>query len=270
MKHDLQRIAASAAKASHLAGDEIMKIYRQTDVGIITKGDGSPVTAADHASEAVLLPKLREITPDIPIVSEESYARGERVDISGGTFWVVDPLDGTREFINRGGGFVVALALITDRKVALSVVHHPLTGITYAAHGPGTTTRTLPGEKPEQIKTRPLPSEGALLLINGPWADEPRIADWRARTKIPVARREDSSQIFYYARVAEGSADVFLAVYRQHEDGIYWWDTAPGQALVEGAGGTVLDLKGQKIIYNTTDYKAPAHIVCGFDSKQHF
>lgn len=266
MHLNLQEILDGAVKASRQAGDEIMRYYHGDNLGIITKDDGSPVTLADKAAEAILLPALRQLTPDIPIVSEESFSDGDRPDISGGTFWTVDPIDGTKQFINKTDGFVVALALIVDRYPVLGLVFHPALDLLYTSTDLGTALKTKGNSKSEIMRCRKMPDEGAFVLTNGSYADIGAVDKWLKKTSLPVAKRETSSPTFIYCRVAEGSADVFAGLHAIHKcGGVHWWDIAPGQAIIEAAGGSVKDLNGQRICYDSLDFLAAAHIARGIE-----
>lgn len=261
MPFDLARIAQAASDAARLAGDEVMRYYRMDDVGLLTKNDGSPVTLADKASEAILLPILKRLTPGIPVVSEESFADGIRPDTSDGTFWVVDPIDGTKEFINKTGAFVVAMALIVDFYPAVGVVFHPAMDILFTSAGPGTAMKTLDKKNTLPMRCRTMPADGAHLLTNGSYADIPAVERWLARTGQNVSKWETSSPTFHYSRVADGTCDILAGLHAVHPGGgIHWWDIAPGQALIEGAGGSVTDVEDRRIRYDSTDFMAPAHI----------
>src|ERR1700722_10285863 len=126
------------ARIAEQAGIETLRFYGAPEA--VWKADGSPVTAADHAAEKVILPALRALTPDIPVISEEEAAAGISPEVTGGSFWLVDPLDGTKEFIKQNGEFTVNIALIDHGMPILGIVHSPVTGDTYAAAGPGTAT----------------------------------------------------------------------------------------------------------------------------------
>ncbi|MEP4192448.1 MAG: 3'(2'),5'-bisphosphate nucleotidase CysQ, partial [Sneathiella sp.] len=115
-----QIITALALKA----GDEILTIYNR-DFDVATKDDESPVTEADVAAEKIILEGLVSATPDIPVLAEESVAEGRIPDLSGGTFWLVDPLDGTKEFVHKRGEFTVNIALVENGKPTMGVIHVP-------------------------------------------------------------------------------------------------------------------------------------------------
>ena len=115
------------------AGNAIMRIYGEDFVAEY-KDDYSPVTEADTAAEEIIIAGLSRLTPDIPVVAEEAFAAGHSPDISGGRFWLVDPLDGTHEFVEKNGEFTVNIALIEDGRPICGVVHAPALGQTYTGH----------------------------------------------------------------------------------------------------------------------------------------
>ena len=119
-----RELAVAIDTIAREAGAVILAIYSR-EFEIETKSDNSPVTEADRAAEAIIVAKLRSLTPKIPVVAEEEVAAGKQTDVGSGTFWLVDPLDGTREFISRNGEFTVNIALIRDWKPVLSTVHVP-------------------------------------------------------------------------------------------------------------------------------------------------
>lgn len=128
---------------AHRAGEAIMEIYA-TDFKTETKADKSPVTAADIAAEAVIEAGLTKFAPDIPLVAEEAASEGRVPDIFGGRFWLVDPLDGTREFVNRNGEFTVNIGLIVDGAPVLGVVHAPALDLTFTGlAGAGATGKSV-------------------------------------------------------------------------------------------------------------------------------
>ena len=139
---DRDRLVAEICALAHRAGAEILKYYRG-EYEVREKADASPVTVADEAAEAIILPALRALTPAIPVVAEEEMAAGKRVDVGGGPFWLVDPLDGTKEFIAGRDEFTVNIALVEAARPVLGVIHLPVSGVLYAAAGPGTASRSL-------------------------------------------------------------------------------------------------------------------------------
>ncbi len=257
---NLKELLPEVERIARLAGAEVMKHYAGTR--IYTKDDGSKVTDADLASETVILPALARLTPRIPIVSEERVATGEQPDISGGTFWTVDPIDGTNEFINKSDGFVVAIALVVGNRPALGVVYHPSLNLMYSAAGTGTASKiSADGVRaPLAAKTSagPIPH----ILLQQKYADMPYIKDYlERRFKGSAVRKDMSNGIFRACRIAEGLADMALVCTDKEEGRMAFWDVAPGQAIIESAGGRVETLEGNPLVYDAGDYYVSPHIV---------
>jgi 3'(2'), 5'-bisphosphate nucleotidase len=223
------------------AAAAIMEFYTD-DMQTETKGDGSPVTLADRAADAVILAGLRALTPDIPVVTEEEVSEGRIPDISGGTFWLVDPLDGTKEFIKRNGEFTVNIALILNGEPALGVVLLPATGEVYAAAGPGTAIRSRPLSKDEPISVRPVPAAGLTVLSSRSHADDAAVDEFLKGRR--VAARLAAGSSLKFCRVAEGAGDVYPRLGPTCE-----WDIAAGHAVLLGAGGSLTQIDGEPLTY---------------------
>ncbi|MBT6829590.1 MAG: 3'(2'),5'-bisphosphate nucleotidase CysQ, partial [Rhodospirillaceae bacterium] len=144
------------------AGDKIMQLYRR-GIAVQQKSDSSPVTEADEMADAYIVAGLRQGAPGIPIVSEESVAQGDLPDISGGRFWLVDPLDGTKEFISGTDEFTVNIALIENGVPVLGALHAPALDDCYLADGSGAFLISRNGLK-KQIHARAVPADGAVVV----------------------------------------------------------------------------------------------------------
>lgn len=226
------------------AGKAIMAVY-ESDFDVETKDDDSPLTKADLASHRLLAGGLAELTPDVPIISEESGLEDYNVRSTWTTYWLIDPLDGTKEFVNRNGEFTVNVALIHEHRPLLGVVHVPVAGITYVGcDGHGAERRDANGV-----------SERISVAIES--ANPVRVVGSRSHRGDSLNRFLEllgnvelhavgSSLKFCY--VAEGSADIYPRLGPTSE-----WDTAAAQAVVEQAGGLVLRLDGTPLGYNTKD-----------------
>jgi 3'(2'), 5'-bisphosphate nucleotidase len=255
---DLKKLLPAAEKIARRAGHEIMKHYEGT--AIYTKTDGSNVTDADYAAENIILPALAKLTPDIPIISEERVAAGHVPDISKGTFWTVDPLDGTHEFINKTGAFVVAIALIVDSRPVLGVVYHPAMNLMYSGAGPGTATKVdkegvctpLPDAKKTAKKMR--------VLINPHDIDKKYLKGLTAQFNV-AANVNGKSGILRACQVAESLADMALVYAKNHQGRTAFWDVAAGHAIVEASGGRIETLDGQSLLYNAEDLRVPPHVI---------
>ncbi len=237
---ELKRVAEEA-------GRETMRFYDAPEA--MWKADGSPVTAADHAAEAAILPVIRALTPDIPAISEEEAAAGVSPEIRGSRFWLVDPLDGTKEFIKRNGEFTVNIALIEDGLPALGVVHSPVTGDTYAACGRGTAT-LISGGVEKSIAVRKPPAEGITVVASRSHGGGPELDAFLDGLKVVELRSAGSS--IKLCLVARGEADLYPRLGPTME-----WDIAAGHAVLLGAGGRVETVDGGPFLYGKPDFRNP-------------
>ena len=240
---DLTRIAIAA-------GDCIMDIYAR-DFSIAEKDDNSPVTEADDAAEAIILAGLAAAAPDIPTISEEAAAAGHVPDFDT-TFFLVDPLDGTREFIKRNGEFTVNIALIEHGQPVAGVVHAPAISKLYrGAAGEGADEIEIASQSrggPDArlaavraIRTRAAPADGLVAIASRSHRDaktEEFLSHYNVRD-IMVA-----GSSLKFCVVARGDADIYPRHGRTME-----WDTAAGHAVLAAAGGTVTRLDGTPLTY---------------------
>ena len=240
---------------AHRAGAAIMAIYA-TDFEHRSKADDSPVTEADLAAEAVIEAGLTALAPDIPMVAEEAASQGRLPDISGGRFWLVDPLDGTREFLNRNGEFTVNIALIENGRPVLGVVHAPALGLTFTGQAGVGATRTQDTGPQAPIQVRATPAEGVTIVASRRHGD-PEAND-RLLRGHPVAGAKSAGSSLKFCLVASGEADVYPRFGRTME-----WDTAAGQAVLEAAGGRVTDEHGRDLAYGKDGLDNPAFIAWG-------
>lgn len=227
------------------AGAAILPLYAN-GCAMTRKGDGSPVTDADHAAEAVLLAGLAELTPHIPIVSEEQVAAGFCPDCSGGLWWCVDPLDGTKEFVNHTGEFAVSVGLISGLYPVLGALRVPVQGITYSG-GLGLGAWKQVGDDRHPIHMRAAPAEGLIAMISRSHRDG-AAADV-ALAEHGVTQQVSCGSAWKFGLIAEGAADIMIRYGRTCE-----WDTAGGQAIIEGAGGRVTDLTGARLAYGKPEF----------------
>ena len=238
------------------AGATIMAVYGRP-FEMRRKADSSPVTDADEAAERLIIEALTELTPDIPIVAEESVALGRVPDISGGRFWLVDPLDGTKEFISRNGEFTVNLALIVDRVPILGVVHCPAISLTFCASGPDEVFRQAGGGAPEPIRAR-APSGGLVTLVSrshrGVRTDE-------FLATLDIASISQAGSSLKFCQVAAGEADLYPRFGRTFE-----WDTAAGHAILAAAGGSLRSLDGADLAYAKPGFENPDFLARGRDA----
>jgi len=233
------------------AGQKILEVYQQSEgLEIKNKSDDSPVTAADLAAHAILHPGLEQLLPNVPVLSEESLLPPYDIRKSWRRYWIIDPLDGTKEFIKRNGEFTVNVALIEEGIPVLGVVHVPVLEITYAGQAGSGAYKIQKGHK-QSIRTRSLRSRLDKKLPVAVVASRSHGADAvdRFLTKITTAlgsvELKNMGSSLKLCLVAEGTADIYPRLALTSE-----WDTAAAQAIVEAAGGQVLDINLQEMRYN--------------------
>ena len=214
------------------AGDAILAIYRE-DFAVTKKTDDSPVTAADLAAHHLILDGLTLLTPDIPVVSEEGVIPSASERATWTRYWLVDPLDGTREFVAKNGEFTVNIALIENGRAVLGVVLAPALDLLYsAAEGRG-AWREQAGAR-TLLAVRKWPAAPVLMLSRA--HPDPEAAVRLAKLGHYEAMQVGSS--LKYCRIAEGVADAYPKF-----ASIYYWDTAAAQCVLEQAGGVALSLE---------------------------
>ena len=244
------------------AGDVVMRIYA-TDFAVQGKADASPVTLADQQAEAVILAGLRALTPDIPIVAEEAAAAGDvPALVAGGRFWLVDPLDGTREFVARNGEFTVNIALIDGGRPVLGVVLAPAVAVPGGAPGgclysgvvgQGAWLEDANGRRP--ITCRAEPVEGPTVLGSRSHGDASAMDAFLQRHLAgrPVARFATAGSSLKLCLLAAGQADLYPRLGRTME-----WDIAAGHAVLAAAGGQVCRVDdGQPLAYGKPGFENP-------------
>lgn len=236
------------------AGQEIMKIY-DTDFQVVEKADKSPVTEADKAAEELIIRSIRMgLTDKYPIVGEESFAEGNAPQVTDTPFWLVDPLDGTKEFVNRNGEFTVNIALIDSGRPVLGVIHAPAIERTYWGAEIGVFAQSG-GEEERIITCRQAPPEGLTAMVSRSHRGDEMESFLAAYT---IAGETTSGSSIKFCRIAEGDADIYPRLGRTME-----WDTAAGHAIVRFAGGTVTDLDGNDLVYGKPGFENPHFVVKG-------
>lgn len=249
MTHALETDLASGALAETIAdiAEEAARLilpYWRSGTTVETKSDASPVTEADRAAEALILKRLAEHWPEVEAVAEEASAADGVPASVGEWFWLIDPLDGTKGFVQGRESFTVNIALMRGDAPVAGVVTAPATSVTWAsrasrAPGQGAVRRVF-GETWRPIKVRDRPAEGVALLSHSMTDEEAtRLA---ARHGCTQWQGTDSSLKF--CLIAEGRFDAYPRTGPTSE-----WDTAAGQAVLEAAGGRVLGADGQRLTY---------------------
>jgi 3'(2'), 5'-bisphosphate nucleotidase len=254
---ELLEIIIAAALEAGRAAHEIFK----GDLKLARKKDDSPVTAADHASEAIILRCLRAILPDIPIIAEEEVAAG-RVPTIGATFFLVDPLDGTREFIAGRDEFTVNIALVRAGVPALGVVYAPATGELFAgdvaaahAFSAAASRHSVKSGARRPIHVRTAPAAG-LTVVGSRSHPNPKMRAYL--TGYPVADVVSIGSSLKFCLLASGDADLYPRLGTTME-----WDTAAGHAVLAAAGGVVRTAEGSALLYGKSGFLNPWFVASG-------
>jgi 3'(2'), 5'-bisphosphate nucleotidase len=235
------------------AGRVVMGVYA-TDFEVEVKGDDSPVTVADQRAEAVIFAGLKRIAPGIPVVGEEAASVGDIPDV-GACFWLVDPIDGTQEFITRNGEFTVNIALVEHGVPVLGLVLAPAIGrLFWGGRGVGAWVEDAQGRRP--IATRDVPPQGLTVVGSRRHGDESAVDAYLSGR--PVAERVTVGSSLKLCMVAEGAADVYPRFGRTME-----WDIAAGDAVLRAAGGVVKTSEGPVLVYGKPGFENPAFAAWG-------
>jgi 3'(2'), 5'-bisphosphate nucleotidase len=252
---DLDFLLSLAKDAAARAGEAIMGVYAGA-FDSRSKRDASPVTIADEIAEALIIDILLARAPDIPVISEEAAEADGLPAEAAERFWLVDPLDGTKEFIKRNGEFTVNIGLIEASRPILGVIGIPARNEIYAACGPGTAHEHRPDGTRRPIATRRCPEAGCVVAHSRSHANDARLEAYLADK--PLSQRIIAGSALKFCLIAEGRADLYPRFGPTME-----WDTAAGQAIVEAAGGTVTTLDGQSMRYGKPGFLNPGFIALG-------
>lgn len=245
-------------KIIHDAAAVIMDIYQQADLGIEQKSDHSPVTAADIAAHKTIMAGLNKMTPDVPVLSEEGvvpFAERSQWPL----LWIVDPLDGTKEFIKRNGEFSVNIALVEDGVPILGMVFIPTTsegyfGVTKSWQGLPTGAVKWHGKDIESIRVREPHTPLIAMTSRSHGPSLPDALKEELKAKYESVREIPKGSSIKACRIAEGVADLHLRRGPTSE-----WDTAAQQAIVEAAGGMLVSPKGDPFRYNQRETLLNGH-----------
>lgn len=235
------------------AGSVIMEIYA-TDFEVNAKGDASPVTQADAKAEALILEGLQKLAPEIPVVAEEAVAAGHVPEVAD-RFWLVDPLDGTKEFISRNGEFTVNIALVEQGVPVLGLVYAPALDRLYVG-AEGVGARLEERGHGRDIACRNVPDEGLTVVASRSHGDAAALDAFLAGRK--VAKNVSAGSSLKLCLVACGEADLYPRLGRTME-----WDIAAGHAVLRAAGGRVTDLSGAELRYGKPGFDNPHFVASG-------
>lgn len=227
------------------AGEAIMQIYN-TDFTVESKSDKSPLTKADMASHNIIMAGLKYITPEVPILSEESADISYEDRKKWQCYWLIDPLDGTKEFVKRNGEFTVNIALIYKNKPILGVVYMPVEDIVYRASIQEGAYKRLKNEEFQKIHTRLCP-DTQITVVGSRSHTSPILDEFLSTLDVTVDFISIGSSL-KMCLVAEGKADIYPRFGLTYE-----WDTAAAQCVLEQAKGRLTDLQLNPLFYNTKD-----------------
>lgn len=237
------------------AGAVVMDLYR-TDFAVRGKDDASPVTEADERAEALIVPALETLLPGVPVVAEEAVAAG-RLPALGRRFWLVDPLDGTKEFIGRNGEFTVNIALVEDGEPMLGTVFAPaIERLFLGATGVGAFVEEDGHRRP--IRCRAVAPAGLTVVASRSHGDAAALDAFLGGRRVAALTNAGSS--LKLCLVAAGEADLYPRLGRTME-----WDIAAGHAVLAAAGGRVLTLAGEPLRYGKPGLDNPHFVASGLD-----
>lgn len=257
MQPDLPALLEPVRQIAIAAGKEALAHYGK-DLQIEVKADNSPLTLADKASHRLITTQLAQLTPEIPVVSEES-AEGDSISLESDQWlWLVDPVDGTKEFIKQTGQFTVNIGLVHNGYPVLGVVHVPVSGTCYLGvksdEVTGSWIQAIDGA-PQPISTRNADLDHLTVVASRDHAG-PVVEAFLKRLSGAEVTSMGSSLKF--CLVAEGKADFYPRVVPTFQ-----WDTAAAQAIIEAAGGQVTELDGQRLAYRKDRLRNPSVMAFG-------
>ncbi|MCB1651349.1 MAG: 3'(2'),5'-bisphosphate nucleotidase CysQ [Alphaproteobacteria bacterium] len=249
------------------AGKITLKYFNnRKDAGITAKGDGSPVTLADQEAEKLINERLLNLLPHVPIIGEEAVSESAAPDLKDREdyFWLVDPLDGTKEFIGGGGDYTVNIALIHNRKPVLGVVYAPAKGELYAGYDDKALFWDEKTGEERPVRVRQNPPEGLSVVASKSHGDEGKLGTFLKNYKVNELIKCGSS--LKICVIAAGQADLYPRFGPTCE-----WDTAAGDAVLRAAGGFMSDEHGGEMIYGGRNEKwlNPEFIASAFDWRAH-
>ncbi len=241
------------------AGDAIMAVYESSSLEVQRKDDNSPLTQADLAAHHVIEAGLKQLTPDLPVLSEESASVPFATRSVWKRYWLVDPLDGTREFIKRNGEFTVNIALIEQYEPVLGVVYAPAKGLLYYASKGKGAFKLADGTEVKAICTRTYNAKALTVAGSRSHADETLM---RFINRLGPCKLVSMGSSLKICLVAEGRADIYPRLGLTSE-----WDTAAAQCVLSEAGGALIGLDGNNFRYNLKESMLNSHFLAIGDKR---
>jgi 3'(2'), 5'-bisphosphate nucleotidase len=258
LEASLSHLASEATKIAEQAGLAIMKFFEHGDFKQYSKDDASPVTSADYAANDVVIAALQKLTPNIPIMSEETEGLKLSDRVSWPRYWLIDPLDGTQEFVAGRGDFAVNIALIEHNQPVLGIIHAPVSQTTYwAVKGEGTFKKE--DDRVSKVVAKKVNRENPYLRVAISRVQTLETITRYIKPDVPIEFISMGSCALKCCLVAEGEADIYLRVGPTGE-----WDTGAPQVIVEEAGGSIIDSEFGALTYNQREsFLNPDFVVNG-------
>ena len=254
MRLEEYRPLVEALLPSVLAAGRIEMAHFAAGVAVKTKADTTPVTAADHEAEEVLIAGLHRVAPGVPVVAEEEVAAG-RTPATENAFFLVDPLDGTRAFINRSPEFTINIGLVEGRQPVFGIIYAPALDLLFATLGPREAVEARISPAADGVRL----ADVTLTRLATRAPDPAGLIAFASRShaaqstdeflqQLPIAEKRKASSSLKFCLIARGEADLYARLGQTSE-----WDTAAGQAILTAAGGSVTTLDGRPLIYGKRD-----------------
>jgi 3'(2'), 5'-bisphosphate nucleotidase len=257
---ETRRLLDAICDIAATAGRAILDVYGRADFGVTRKNDDSPLTEADRVAHAIITRALAEVRPALPILSEESAPTDAATRRKWTRYWLVDPLDGTKEFLKRNGEFTVNIALVDEHRAVLGAVHAPVLDRMYSgAVGVG-AWRSDRGGAVQPIAVRSN-AASPLRVVGSRSHPSAELAAYLAG--LPQYDITDMGSSLKICLVAEGAADIYPRLGPTSE-----WDTAAAQAILESAGGRMIDIAGRPLRYNSKDALLNPHFLAFGDQRR--
>jgi 3'(2'), 5'-bisphosphate nucleotidase len=245
MSKSLGELLEIAKEAAIKAGVEVLQIYDKGDFEEFEKDDESPVTSADYRANEIIMEMLQELTPNIPIMSEETAIPPLEERLSWTRYWLIDPIDGTQEFIARSGDFAVNIALIENNQPVIGVIYWPCgESLYFASSGDGAYKRCSRETKQISVRRFNVPSEDVIMIAISRRQSRERVFE-RLSAKRSYQTLPTGSCSLKACIIAEGAADLFLRLGVTGE-----WDTGASQCIINEAGGAIMTATFGPITYN--------------------
>jgi 3'(2'), 5'-bisphosphate nucleotidase len=257
-----RRLLDAACEIAREAGRAILEVYGRADFAVARKSDDSPLTEADEVAHGIISRALEQLDAQLPVLSEESLPADHAARREWKRYWLVDPLDGTKEFVKRNGEFTVNIALVDEQRAVLGAVHAPVLDRMYSGAVALGAWRADGGGAPRPIAVR-AEAASPLRVVGSRSHPAPELASYLAG--LPPHEITDMGSSLKICLVAEGAADIYPRLGPTSE-----WDTAAAQAILESAGGRMIDLAGRPLRYNSKDGLLNPHFLAFGDQRRNW